>query len=67
MEIIYLLLPVSIFLSIVALIAYCWSAKNGQFDDLDTPAVRVLFDEDAPPTRQLQQQKDELNSKRPRS
>ena len=45
MGIIFALLPLSILLAIVALIAYLWSVKSGQFDDLDTPALRMLFDD----------------------
>ncbi|MGH7295624.1 MAG: cbb3-type cytochrome oxidase assembly protein CcoS, partial [Polyangiaceae bacterium] len=31
---------------------FAWAARAGQFDDLETPPVRVLFDdEDAPPPR----------------
>jgi cbb3-type cytochrome oxidase maturation protein len=25
--------------------AFIWSARSGQFDDLDTPAVRMLHDD----------------------
>jgi cbb3-type cytochrome oxidase maturation protein len=45
MEIIYLLLPLSLLLALVALLAFLWSARSGQFDDLDTPSRRILFDE----------------------
>ena len=32
-----------------------WSIKNGQFDDLEGPAERILMDDDDPllPTRRL--------------
>ncbi len=46
MEIIYVLLPLSIILAIVALGGYFWAVKRGQFDDLDTPSRRILFDDD---------------------
>ena len=45
MSIIFVLLPVSVFLGLVALIAYLWAVKQGQFDDLDTPAIRMIFDD----------------------
>jgi len=45
MEVIYVLLPLSIFLGAIFVIAYCWSARTGQFEDLDTPAVRILPEE----------------------
>jgi len=47
--VIYVLLPVALVFSGVALLVFLWAARSGQFDDLDTPAVRVLHDEDPPP------------------
>lgn len=46
MGIIYVLLPLSIVLAIVFLWGYLWAASKGQMDDLETPAIRILFDED---------------------
>lgn len=46
MEIIYLLLPASIALAAIALCGYLWAARSGQFDDLDTPARRVITEEE---------------------
>jgi cbb3-type cytochrome oxidase maturation protein len=33
------------------LVAFLWSVKKGQFDDIKTPAMRILF-EDKPPKTQ---------------
>jgi len=34
----------------VAIWAFAWAVKQGQFEDLDTPALAILVDEDeAPP------------------
>ena len=48
MDILFLLIPLSVMLAF--LIGWCfWRAVDtGQFDDLDTPAVRILADDDAP-------------------
>ena len=47
------ILPLLIGISIVAVIAvacvFVWAVRSGQFDDLDTPAVRILTDEDDSP------------------
>ncbi len=51
MDIIYLLLPISILLALIGLAAYIWSVKNGQFDDLETPAIRMLFDDQEKKTK----------------
>ena len=44
------ILPLLIGVSIVAVIAiagiFVWAVRSGQFDDLDTPAVRILPDDD---------------------
>ena len=47
------ILPLLIGVSIVAVIAvagiFVWAVRSGQFDDLDTPAVGILTDEDESP------------------
>lgn len=49
MSIVYVLLPVALLLAIAGVIAFIWSVRRGQFDDLDTPALRILHDDvDAP-------------------
>lgn len=45
MSVIFILLPLSIILGLIFLIGYIWSVKTKQFEDLDTPAVRILADE----------------------
>ncbi|MHB1329452.1 MAG: cbb3-type cytochrome oxidase assembly protein CcoS [Gemmatimonadales bacterium] len=49
MSILFLILPLTILVAAAAVAAYVWSARAGQFDDLDTPAVRMLHDDDAMP------------------
>lgn len=49
MEIIYVLIPLSVILMALAIGFFFWAIKNDQFDDLDTPALDVL-DDDEPPT-----------------
>jgi cbb3-type cytochrome oxidase maturation protein len=46
------LIPVALFLGLLGLAAFVWSIKNGQYDDLQGAAERILDDEDgAPPGR----------------
>jgi len=47
MDIIYTLIPIGILFLIGAVTAFIWAIKNGQYDDLDSPAHRILFDDDA--------------------
>ena len=45
MESLYLLIPVSILFFVIALVAFFWAVNNGQYDDLDGEAERLLFEE----------------------
>lgn len=47
MSVIYVLLPVAVLLAVVFVGMFIWATRDGQFDDVSTPQVRVLFDEDA--------------------
>ncbi len=44
MSVVYLVLPLALIIVGAAVLAFVWSARSGQFDDLETPAVRVLHD-----------------------
>ena len=46
MDIIYVLVPLSIALLAIAVAIFFWAVKGGQFDDLDSPAHKILFDDD---------------------
>ena len=54
MDILPLLIGISIVVAIAIAGIFVWAVRSGQFDDLDTPAVRILTDDDeeeAPPPR----------------
>jgi len=40
------LIPAALLLGLLGLVAFLWSLKSGQFDDLDGASHRALFDED---------------------
>jgi len=46
MNIFYLLIGVSLLAALIFLAAFIWAVRNGQFDDNETPSMRVLFDDD---------------------
>lgn len=48
METIFVLLPLALLIAAIAVGFFIWAAISGQFDDLETPAVRILFDDEAP-------------------
>ncbi|MBF0191821.1 MAG: cbb3-type cytochrome oxidase assembly protein CcoS [Magnetococcales bacterium] len=46
MNTIYILLPLAVLLSLVGLGMMIWSIRRGQFDDMEGPAHRILFEDD---------------------
>ena len=51
MNILLALIPISLILLGIAVAAFIWAVRRGQFDDLDTPALDILR-EDPPPASQ---------------
>jgi cbb3-type cytochrome oxidase maturation protein len=49
MNILYILIPLALIVLGVAVWAFFWAVGSGQFDDLDTPAVRIIMDDDKKP------------------
>lgn len=47
MDILYLLIPLSLVLVFVIAVLFWWSLRNGQYEDLDGPAYRILMDDDS--------------------
>ena len=48
METIFVLLPLALLIAVIAVGFFIWAARSGQFDDLETPPVRMLFDDVEP-------------------
>ena len=46
MSVIYILLPAAAALAVAGVVAFIWAVRRGLLDDLDTPAVRVLHDDE---------------------
>jgi len=46
MNILYVLAPVALLLAGAAAAAFVWSVRSGQYEDVETPAMRMLFDRD---------------------
>lgn len=45
MNILYLLIPLALLLGLGGLSAFLFAVHSGQFDDLETPALRALIDD----------------------
>lgn len=50
MSILYVLIPLALLVLGIAVWAFFWAVGSGQFDDLDTPAMRIVLDDDSRPT-----------------
>lgn len=48
MNILLALIPISLLLLGAAIWAFVWAVRKGQYDDLDTPALDILVDDDKP-------------------
>ncbi|WP_432473912.1 cbb3-type cytochrome oxidase assembly protein CcoS [Amphritea sp. HPY] len=46
MNILYLLIPIAIILAGLAICGFFWSVNSGQYDDLESPAHSILYDDD---------------------
>lgn len=49
MSAIYIVFPLAIVIAIGAVLAFVWAVRDGQMDDLETPASRMLHDDEPPP------------------
>jgi len=48
LSILYLLIPLAVVLMAIAIAFFIWTIRNGQYDDLEGPAYRILMDDDDP-------------------
>ena len=46
MSAVYIALPFALLLALIFLAAFIWSVRSGQMDDLETPAHRILGEDD---------------------
>jgi cbb3-type cytochrome oxidase maturation protein len=46
MEVLVILVPLALALGLAGLLAFLWSLKNGQYEDLDGAAWRAISDDD---------------------
>ena len=63
MEIIFITIPITLLFIATGAVIFFWASKGGQFDDLDSPAHRILFDDDIQPdnAKSTKQEPDENN------
>ena len=46
MNIVFALIGISLTMALIFLGAFVWSVRSGQQDDMYTPSVRILFDDE---------------------
>jgi cbb3-type cytochrome oxidase maturation protein len=46
MNVLVYLVPAALGLGLIGLVAFLWSLKSGQYDDMDGAALRMLSDDD---------------------
>ena len=54
MSILIILIPITLCLGIVGLVAFLWNLKSGQYNDLEGAANRILFDQDSNDDKKLE-------------
>jgi len=60
MSILLVLIPLSLLLLGLGIAAFFWAVRNDQFEDMDSPAWKVLLDDDSRPHPELP---DEIGNK----
>ena len=50
MSVVYIALPAVLLLALAGVIAFVWAVRSGQLDDLETPGMRILGDDEEPPS-----------------
>ena len=63
MNIMFLLIGVSLLAALVFLFLFVWAVKKGQYDDIYTPSIRILFDDNDIQSKDQQQPELKTDSK----
>jgi cbb3-type cytochrome oxidase maturation protein len=67
MSVVFIVFPLALLIAAIAVLAFIWATRSGQFDDMDTPAMRMLHDDERSTVdsdRQEQPGSDEVRSRR---
>ncbi|OQX69074.1 MAG: cytochrome oxidase maturation protein, cbb3-type [Sorangiineae bacterium NIC37A_2] len=48
MSVLFVVLPIALLASAAAVFAFVWASRSGQLDDLETPALRAIDEDDRP-------------------
>ncbi|WP_150913014.1 cbb3-type cytochrome oxidase assembly protein CcoS [Marinobacter halotolerans] len=62
MKIVMVLVPLMLILVAFGVVLFSWAVKNGQYDDLEGPAHRILYDDDEDRIPEESRQPDETTA-----
>lgn len=48
MDVLFFLVPLALAMSAGSLLLFTWAVKSGQFEDLEGPGWRVIYDDEPP-------------------
>jgi cbb3-type cytochrome oxidase maturation protein len=60
MEVITILIPIAIVLALLFIVGFIWMTMTGQYDDLETPAMRMLLEEKKIPQKDIAPNKEKI-------
>lgn len=46
MEVLFIVFPLALLIAAASVAAFIWAVRRGQMDDLETPAIRMLHDDE---------------------
>jgi cbb3-type cytochrome oxidase maturation protein len=49
MSVLFVAVPIAVLLASSGMVAFIWATRHGQLDDLETPPLRMLLDDDGAP------------------
>lgn len=58
MSVLYVVIPIALLMSAGAVATFLWAVRRGQFDDLSTPGMRMLHDDEQRPPQPAESAKD---------
>ncbi|HEX6765858.1 MAG TPA: cbb3-type cytochrome oxidase assembly protein CcoS [Polyangiaceae bacterium] len=61
----FVVLPLAVVFSTLAVAAFSWATRSGQLDDLETPPLRMLTDEARPEPRDAAPAPPDVSSEEP--
>ncbi len=59
MSVLFVVLPLAFLVAAAMVLAFLWAVRSGQYDDVETPAVRILHDQEPGPASTLPDSEEE--------